>query len=347
MTPEEERINDALLQLIEEHDLSVNDIADVIAEQVTGARNSSSENVKSVAARLERKFGAKSQSSSTTANYNAKADDFGGYFLSFLLGFRMGENMDGIAICLEALENAYEVKKSMESSKGIDADKKHKPLTNQNHAPNGIKNTMKTFNGFSLSHTAFQENIEDMNLTKETFNNVLGEFREVIPFVITGQSPVNKLEEVNLFAEFIVLFSSKGIEDAVAFTPFINFQPPVDRHLPVPFSAMTNRSKDLFLTLLEKFANYGFSDSAEIFLNKSREEVEKMTALKDCYVSFNKTAASLWLSIALNNSNSDQRLEAAIFDQARKHRMELTDSPDLNDDPELDPRIAEFNELYE
>lgn len=124
MTPEEERINDALLQLIEEHGLSANDIVDVIAEQVTGARNSSSENVKSVAARLERKFGAKAQSSGTTANYNAKADDFGGYFLSFLLSFRMGENMDGIAICLEALENAYEVKKSMDSSKGFDQSSK-------------------------------------------------------------------------------------------------------------------------------------------------------------------------------------------------------------------------------
>ena len=116
MTPEEENINDALLQLIGEHNLSANDISDVIAEQVTAAKNSDNERVSSVAKRLERKFGSKMQSSETTANYNAKADDFGGYFLSFLLSFRLGENMDGIAMGLEALENAYEIRKSIEST---------------------------------------------------------------------------------------------------------------------------------------------------------------------------------------------------------------------------------------
>jgi hypothetical protein len=124
MSPEEERINDALLQLIDEHGLSANDIADVIAEQVSGAKNSSSEKVKFVAGRLERKFGAKAQSSGTTANYNAKADEFGGYFLSFLLSFRNNGNMDGIATALEALENAYEIQKSMESSNNSDQTSK-------------------------------------------------------------------------------------------------------------------------------------------------------------------------------------------------------------------------------
>ena len=116
MSPEVEKINEALLHLIDEHDLSANDIADVIAEQVTVAKDSDNEKVSSVAKRLERKFGSKKQSSETTVNYNAKADDFGGYFLSFLLNFRLGENMDGIAMGLEALENAYEIRKSIEST---------------------------------------------------------------------------------------------------------------------------------------------------------------------------------------------------------------------------------------
>lgn len=293
------------------------------------------------------------------------------------------------------------------------------------------------FDGFRIDDAEWQSKVEQMNLTSETFDNVLKEFLDIISFVVIGQLPANKRNEVNLFAEFIVLFSSKGIENAVAFTPFINFQAPANKHLPVAFEAMTIKSREMFVTLLDEFAIYGFSESANNYLNSSRTEVKRLANLNDCYaqflmglwysfdnsneltesqclqsrrdwyefsalqgflpaiksvatlfddqgglsvdykkvayfsrlsalqgdpisaynlgclyldidgISFNKTAANLWLSVAFKNSNSDERLKVAILDQARKHRMELTDSPDLNDDPELDSLISELNSLYD
>jgi hypothetical protein len=124
MSLEAKKINEALLSLIDEHDLSANDIADVIAEQVTVAKGSDNEKISSVAKRLERKFGSKQQSRETTVNYNAKADDFGGYFLNFLLSFKLVENLDGIAMGLEALENAYEIRNSNKPSTDIDQNVK-------------------------------------------------------------------------------------------------------------------------------------------------------------------------------------------------------------------------------
>lgn len=124
MNSEVKKINEALLHLIDEHELSANDIADVIAEQVTAAKNSSNEKVSFVANRLERKFGSKKQTRGNTANYNAKADDFGGYFLSFLLSISSRDNMDGIAIGLEALESSYEIKNSIKSA--VDTNRQFK-----------------------------------------------------------------------------------------------------------------------------------------------------------------------------------------------------------------------------
>lgn len=293
------------------------------------------------------------------------------------------------------------------------------------------------FDGFRSDDAEWNSKVEQTNLTNETFDNVLKELSDIIPFVVIGQLPANKSEEVNLFAELIVLFSSKGIEHAVAFTPFINFQAPANKHLPVAFEAMTINSRKLFVSTLDEYTKYGFSESANNYLNSSRIEVERVANLNDCYaqflmglwysfdnsneftesqclqtrrdwyelsalqgflpaiksvaplyddqgglsvdykkvayfsrlsalqgdpsgaynlgslyldvdgISFNKTAANLWLSVAFKNSNSDERLKVAILDQARKHRMELTDFPDLNDDPELDPLISEFNNLYD
>ena len=128
MNPEEEKINEALLSLINEHGLSAQDIADVIAEQVTAAKNSDNEKISYVARRLERKFGSKVQDRHTSANYNAKADKFGGYFLSFLLSISTPDNNDGIAIGLEALENAYEIHSAVNSN--IDANVQNEAYIN-------------------------------------------------------------------------------------------------------------------------------------------------------------------------------------------------------------------------
>jgi hypothetical protein len=68
---------------------------------------------------LKENLGRRSKQEQTrgnTANYYAKADDFGGYFLSFLLSISSRDNIDGIAIGLEALENAYEIKNSIGST---------------------------------------------------------------------------------------------------------------------------------------------------------------------------------------------------------------------------------------
>lgn len=108
MTAAEERLNETMLRLIGEHDLSSNDIADVIAEQVTTAKISDNEKVSYVANRLERKFGSKKQIRGITVNYNAKADSFGGCFLSLLLSVSSQGDGDLIATGLETLEIAYE-----------------------------------------------------------------------------------------------------------------------------------------------------------------------------------------------------------------------------------------------
>lgn len=115
MIAEQEQINDSLLQLIDRHGLGLNDIADVIAEQVVGAKESNNEHLRNTATQLERKFGAKMQSRDSTVDYNAKADDFGGYFLSFVMGFRLAENYDAIAMSLKALERAYDSRVNEES----------------------------------------------------------------------------------------------------------------------------------------------------------------------------------------------------------------------------------------
>ena len=299
-----------------------------------------------------------------------------------------------------------------------------------------IVNMTDYFDGFRLQDGVWPE-AEQMDLTSETFGNVLVEFKDIIPCVIMGELPADKFKKVNLFAELIVLFSSNGLEEAVAFTPFINFQAPANKHLPVAFVSMKKKSRELFVTLLDKFAKYGFSESANEYLDRSRDEVERAASLNDCYaqflmgfwysfsnrdeltksqclekrrdwyelaalqgfslaitrvamlfddqaglavdykkvayfsrlaalqghshsaynlaclyldvagISFNKTAANLWLSVALKQSKSDERLEAAILTQALKHKMKLTDFPDLTDDPELDPRTAELNDLYD
>jgi hypothetical protein len=117
-------INSMVLELINQKDLNSNDIADVIAEQISVAKNSDNYEVSRVAKKLEKRFGSKYQQENTTLNYNEKADDFGGYFMSILVKVSLTDGKKGIASCLSALEQAYDLKKEQEY-----IEKKDKPAT--------------------------------------------------------------------------------------------------------------------------------------------------------------------------------------------------------------------------
>lgn len=100
-------IKDQVKELVSSKGLNTQDIADVIAEQVSVAQNSDNSEVSSVAKRLKKRFGSKYQSKNV-ANYNQKADDFGGYFMSIVMDSSVLYGMSGIAKCLEGLEEAYD-----------------------------------------------------------------------------------------------------------------------------------------------------------------------------------------------------------------------------------------------
>ena len=112
----DEKIYNMVLELINEKDLNSNDIADVIAEQISIAKDSDNYEVSEIAKKLERRFGSKYQQESSTENYNEKADDFGGYFVSILMKVSLTNGKKGIASCLSALEQAFDLKKEQEQN---------------------------------------------------------------------------------------------------------------------------------------------------------------------------------------------------------------------------------------
>jgi len=127
----EEDINVMVLELINQKDLNSNDIADVIAEQISVAKNSDNYSVSETAKKLERRFGSKYQQENSTLDYNKKADDFGGYFMSLIMTVNSSNGQEGIASCLNALEYVFDLKYREEESVEINQNMidKGKPVT--------------------------------------------------------------------------------------------------------------------------------------------------------------------------------------------------------------------------
>jgi hypothetical protein len=101
------QLSDIILQLIKEKGLSSKDIKDVIAEQVYSAKSSDVEEVYYEAQRLERIFGSKYQRDNVTVDYNKKADEFGGYFMTIVMQVQLKVGYSGVVECLQALETCY------------------------------------------------------------------------------------------------------------------------------------------------------------------------------------------------------------------------------------------------
>jgi hypothetical protein len=115
-------IYNLVITLIKEKNLSKTDIADVIAEQVSIAKDSDVPEIKSIAEKLEKKFGSKYQQSDITLNYNKKADDFGSYFMTLLQEISSSNGRKAIAICLSALELAFLYSKKEEKDNFVETE---------------------------------------------------------------------------------------------------------------------------------------------------------------------------------------------------------------------------------
>jgi len=301
-----EEINNMVWELVNEKNLNSNDIADVIAEQISIAKNSDNNEVSTTAKRLERRFGSKYQQSNITVNYNEKADNFGGYFMSLLMQVSSSNGEKGIASCLEALEYAFDLKHKQEKkNNSIENDVIH-TVTLTKHELNDIRSLMATQNSTLLSMVTWykaeilenrqQEIIEEIiNLCNEIINNDSwnNDFLE-------NQKTVN----INLTARQIyVIYSIYLMND--------NIKKLVG--LPSVYSNYVEKFKKIIVNL---------ENNKENGLNMSEKEF--VDNIKNLYCIYDEDNINIALKILKEHSISFQQFLDFMKDEIRKGGKLLT-----------------------
>jgi len=130
------------------------------------------------------------------------------------------------------------------------------------------------------------EVLEQFDFSDEKVEELIQEYSDVIHNIITGLASIGSMERMNHFAELMAMAALKGQYKGIAYSCFVNHTDIMAKYLPISIDKMNEKAFDYFLTLLNNYAQFGFSKSLKKYLKNNKQNAEKLANSGNKYAQF-------------------------------------------------------------